>query len=95
MPKTHPWFTLVNGGQEESTDGSARSNNRSEKLALPLSERKAARLLAELPGVVYSDEKMDWPAVFGTSGRFSAMRFSAMADASARILFASSLFSAW
>ena len=57
--------------------------------------KKGRPARAELPGFVYSLVKMDWLVVFGTSGSVSLIRFSAIADASARILFASSLFSAW
>jgi hypothetical protein len=46
-------------------------------------------------GPFYSLVKMDWLVEVGTSGSDSLILFSAMADASARILFASSLFSDW
>ncbi len=72
------------------------SSIRVQSVACSGENRKKGRpALAELPGSAYSLVKMDWPVLFGTSGRVSAMRFSAMADASARILLASSLFSGW
>src|SRR5271157_3282605 len=51
--------------------------------------------LRRTPVGVYPLVKMDCPVEVGTSGSDSLILFSAMADASASILSASSLFSAW